>query len=107
MQPPGGAQSLKSVFFRQQEVVRRVDVMTYSFNTMPLLVAGTDRIATIHRRIARQAQRALPIQIVDLPFRIPKMKQAVQWHKYRSQDAGLIWLRALIRESAKQEAPEF
>jgi len=95
MQPPGGAQSLKSVFFRQQEVVRRVDVMTYSFNTMSS-DAAMDRGDAVGS-----------IQIVDLPFRIPKMKQAVQWHKYRSQDAGLIWLRALIRESAKQEVPEF
>lgn len=103
MQPPGGAQSLESVFFKQQEIARRVDVTTYSFSTMPLLVAGTDRIATVHRRLAQQAQQALPIEILDLPFRIPKMRQAVQWHKYRSQDAGLIWLRGALREAAAQE----
>ena len=34
MQPPGGAQSLESVFFRQHDLVRRADVMTYSFNTI-------------------------------------------------------------------------
>ena len=27
----------------------------------------------------------------------------LQWHKYRSQDAGLIWLRGVIREAAAQE----
>ena len=102
MQPPGGAQSLELVFFKQQEIARRVDVTTYSFSTMPLLVAGTDRIATVHRRLAQQAQQAMPIEILDLPFRIPKMRQAVQWHKYRSQDAGLIWLRGALREAAAQ-----
>jgi DNA-binding transcriptional LysR family regulator len=45
----------------------------------------------------------LPIEIIELPFRLPKMKQAVQWHKYRSQDPGLIWLRDLIREAARQD----
>src|SRR5271165_6229421 len=50
MLPPGGAQSLESVFFKQHDVVRRADVTTYSFNTMPQLIVGTDRIATIHRR---------------------------------------------------------
>ena len=61
MQPPGGAQSLESVFFKQYDLVRRAEVMTYSFNTMALLVVGTDRIATIHRRLAEQVARLLAI----------------------------------------------
>jgi len=102
MQPPGGAQSLETTFFKGHDVVRRTDVTTYGFSSIPQLVVGTDRIATIHARLARQAQRTLPIKIVDLPFLLPKMKQALQWHKYRSQDAGLIWLRGLIREAARR-----
>ena len=103
MQAPGGAPSLESVFFKQHDLVRRTDVMTYSFNTMPLLVVGTDRVATIHRRLANQAARTLPIKIIELPYRLPKMQQSVQWHRYRSQDAGLIWLRGVICEAAAQE----
>ena len=76
---------------------------TYSFNTMPLLIVGTDRIATIHRRLAEQAARTLPMKIVELPFELPKMQQAAQWHRYRSQDAGLIWLRGIIRDAAAHE----
>ena len=49
---------------------------TYSFNTMPMLVVGTDRIATIHRRLAEQAAQPLPIRIVELPFRLPKDETA-------------------------------
>ena len=70
---------------------------------MPLLVVGTDRVATIHRRLADQAARSLPVKIIELPYRLPKMQQSVQWHKYRSQDAGLIWLRGVIREAAGPE----
>ena len=100
MQPPGNAQSLETVYFRRQDIIRRAEVTTYSFNTIPLLVIGTDRIATIHSRLARQAEQLLPIRIVDIPFRLPKMKQAMQWHKFRTQDAGLIWLRGVFREAA-------
>ena len=103
MQPPGGAQSLETVFFKRHDVVRRNDVTTYSFTTIPQLVVGTERIATIHGRLARHAQSTLPIKIIELPFRLPRMKQAVQWHKYRSQDAGLIWLRGLIREASQAD----
>ena len=101
-QPAGGVPSLESVFFKQHDLVRRADVTTYSFNTMPLLVVGTDRVATIQRRLADQAARSLPVKIIELPYRLPKMQQSVQWHKYRSQDAGLIWLRGVIREAAGQ-----
>ena len=80
-----------------------MEVATYSFNTMALLLVGTNRIATIHRRLAEQAAQTLPIRILELPYRLPKMRQAVQWHKYRSQDAGLIWLRRVICEGAAQD----
>lgn len=96
---PAGALSLESVYFQQLGIERRIDVATHSFTTIPALVARTDCIATVHTRLARQAQRAFPITILDLPFRLPRMRQAMQWYKYRSQDAGLIWLRRLIREA--------
>jgi DNA-binding transcriptional LysR family regulator len=101
-QPPGGATSLETLLFRRQDVARRHDVTTYSFTTLAPLVVGTDRIATVHGRLARQAEQTLPIRIVELPFKLPKMKQVAQWHKYRSQDAGLIWLRGLLREAAAE-----
>ncbi len=104
MQPPGGAQSLESVYFKQLGVERRIDVTTYSFNTIPLLVVGTDRIATLQERLARQAERMLPIKVIELPVRLPRMRQAMQWHKYRAQDAGLTWLRELIRDVAQTPA---
>ena len=69
MQAPGGAPSLESVFFKQHDLVRRTDITTYSFSTMPLLVVGTDRVATIHRRLAHQAARTLPEGAESLPPR--------------------------------------
>ena len=101
MQPPGSALSLEAVFLSRHSVERRIEVMTFNFTSIPHLVVGTDYIATVHARLARQAQRALPIKIVAPPFALPKMQQTLQWHRYRSQDAGLIWLRGLIREVAK------
>ncbi len=99
-QPPSAAQSLESVYFRRLGVSRRVDVATFSFSTIPQLIVNTDRIATVHRRAAERAREMLPIKIVDLPFRLPRMRQAIQWHKYRSLDGGLIWLRGLIKDAA-------
>ena len=99
-QPQSAAQSLESVYFRRLGVARRVEVTTFSFGTIPQLIVNTDRLATVHRRLAERAREQLPIAVLKLPFRLPRMKQTLQWHKYRAQDGGLIWLRGLIREAA-------
>jgi hypothetical protein len=30
------------------------------------------------------------------------MEQGVQWHKYRTQDPGLVWLRGLLKKSVER-----
>jgi DNA-binding transcriptional LysR family regulator len=97
MQPPGDARpAFESGFMQRFGVARRVDVTTFSFASAPGLVVGTDRIATVHGRLARQAALFLPIVLRPLPLPMPPMEQAMQWHKYRSTDPGLLWLRGLM-----------
>jgi DNA-binding transcriptional LysR family regulator len=97
MQPPGDARpAFESWFMQRFGVARRVDVTTFSFASAPGLVVGTDRIATVHGRLARQAALFLPIVLRPLPLPMPPMEQAMQWHKYRSTDPGLLWLRGLM-----------
>jgi DNA-binding transcriptional LysR family regulator len=91
MQPPGGVQSLEPVFFKEQGITGRVDLTAYRFNTIPSLVVNTDCIATVHGRLARQAEARLPIKILKLPFRLPRMRQAMPWHKSGpTRDAGAL-----------------
>jgi LysR family transcriptional regulator, nod-box dependent transcriptional activator len=104
VQPPGGSPPLESILFKEYDFVRRTDVVTYSFMSLPALVVGTDRIATVHRRLAQAAERKFPVKLLELPYRLPKMQQAAQWHKYRAQDAGLIWLRGILRKAASRPA---
>lgn len=76
---------------------RRVEVTTFSFATVPGLVVSTSRIATIHERLAILAQRWLPVVSKPLPVSIPPMQQTIQWHKYRTKDPGLAWLRQTLK----------
>jgi hypothetical protein len=32
---------------------------------------------------------------------MPPFEQAMQWHKYRSLDPGLLWLRTLMQQAAR------
>ena len=99
-EPQSDQPSLESMFMQELGVSRRVQATSYSFLALPHLVIGGDLVATMHGRLARLAAATLPVEILPLPFRLPKMQQAVQWHPSRAQDPGLIWLRELIARAA-------
>jgi LysR family transcriptional regulator, nod-box dependent transcriptional activator len=92
--------SFEGWFMERYGLSRRVEVTTYSFAALPFLVVGTELIATVHARLARRLQPALPITLMPVPLPMPALEQAMQWHKYRSQDPGLVWLRRLLKDAA-------
>jgi len=100
---PGGAvdSAFEARFMERHGVARRVEVTTFSFVAAPALVVGTDRIATVHARLARHALRSLPLKICASPLPIPNISEAMQWHRYRTQDPGLMWLRGLLLQAAR------
>lgn len=97
--PGQGQPAVEDRFIKRLGVSRRVEVTTFSFAASASMVVGTQRIATMHRRLAQQAQRCEPIVIHDVPLPIPTMQQTVQWHTHRSSDAGLRWLREILQQS--------
>ena len=94
-----GQTALEAWFMQRLGVVRRVEASTYSFVSPAYLLPGTDRIATMHRRLAQEASRSLPIVLRDVPIAVPTMEQSIQWHKHRTSDPGLAWLRGLLKEA--------
>lgn len=96
MQPPGAAPSFEGAAMQSHGITRRVEVTTFSFVGALSLVVGTDRIATVHGRLAAYGARFLPVKVLKPPVDVPLMTQAMQWHKYRTNDPGLVWLRALM-----------
>jgi LysR family nod box-dependent transcriptional activator len=101
MRPPDGSLPVFDTWLANDHgVTREIALTTYSFSVVPHLVVGTDLIGTVHARLARQLQGMLPIEIRPVPLPIKTLHQAMQWHKYRTRDPGLVWLRALMREAA-------
>jgi LysR family nod box-dependent transcriptional activator len=97
-----GQPTLESWFMKRRGIVRRVEVCTFSFVAAPFLVLGTDRVATVQRRLARMAQQFLPLTVLPAPLPLPRMEQSMQWHKYRTHDPALVWLRGLLHEAVVQ-----
>jgi DNA-binding transcriptional LysR family regulator len=89
-------------FMDSFEVARRVEVTAPSMAALPAMVIGTDRIATVHRRVAERAATYLPVRLWEPPLKIPRLVQTLQWHKYKSNDAATIWLRQRLIEVASR-----
>jgi len=103
MRPPGSiGESFESWFLQRYGISRNIAVTTYSFAALPALVAGTEYVTTVHARLAELLVQAWPLEIRKSPLDIEKMQQAAHWHKYRTQDPGLIWLRSMLRRAVQR-----
>ena len=102
-QRPGAtAPTFEKRFLERHGLTRKVGVATFSFVAAAHLVVGTDRIATIHSRLAQRLQAMIPIVALEPPVPFGEMGQAIQWHKYRSLDPGIVWLRRIFRDAVRQ-----
>jgi len=103
----GPAPNFDELFLRRLKYKRRAEVVTHSFDVVPHLVVGTNRIATVATRLATKYARFLPLKLLPLPVDVPPMIEALQWHKYHDNDPAYVWLRGVLkREAARLPGPK-
>jgi len=96
----GASPNFDELFLRRLKYKRRIEVVTHSFDVVPHLVVGTDRIATVATRLARKYAKFLPLRLVPLPVGVPHMTEVLQWHKYHDLDPAYVWLRGVLKQEA-------
>jgi len=100
-----GAATIDAMVLGKLGYHRRIEIMATTFNLVPELVVGTNRIATVHRRLAIKQCAYLPIRLLELPIKSPSFTEAIHWHKNRDGDLAIRWLRSLVHEAAYACAP--
>ncbi|MFJ8925253.1 LysR family transcriptional regulator [Streptomyces sp. NPDC102364] len=70
-----------------------VEVSVDSFQLLPLLVAGTRRIALVQARLARLLAPIAPVRVMEPPYEAVSLQEALWWHPVHTHDAAHIWLR--------------
>ncbi|PJE26382.1 transcriptional regulator, LysR family [Pseudooceanicola antarcticus] len=106
MEPLSGQKSYSEVAIREAGIEPNTVLWCYLFSAIPELIRGTDRIALIQRRLAQVAVERGGMRMHPAPFEVASLKQSMRWHKHRTRDPGLIWLRALVRDAAGASEPE-
>jgi DNA-binding transcriptional LysR family regulator len=88
-------------FVRRQKRQRRIEIVTHSFLSLPGLVIGSDRIATMHRRLATRMAAYLPLILCEVPMSIPPIREAIQWHISSNNDPAIRWVVERILSDAQ------
>jgi len=71
----------------------RVEVSVDSFQLLPLLVAGTRRVALVQERLARRLGPLAAVRVLAPPYEAVPLREALWWHPVHTHDAAHIWLR--------------
>ncbi|KRQ16880.1 hypothetical protein AOQ71_04435 [Bradyrhizobium manausense] len=92
---PTGKPSIEAWLLLEHGHKRRIEVALPSFSMIPPRLLGTERIATMHSRLARLFATTMRLRIVDLPLPLPAFTEAVQWPALRNNDQASIWMRKI------------
>jgi DNA-binding transcriptional LysR family regulator len=85
---------------RQAGVEPAVSVTVESFLAVPWFIAGTDRIAVVHRQMAHRLADPLGLRVLACPVELRPLRVALWWHPQFAEDLGHRWLRALLTSVA-------
>lgn len=77
---------------------RTVGARVSHFLMVPHLVAQTDMVAAISRRVALPAAKSLPLTVHAPPLPLPTSTVGQVWHARAEGDAGHRWFRGVVRD---------
>jgi DNA-binding transcriptional LysR family regulator len=79
---------------------RTIGARVSHFMTVPVLVAQTDFVAALDRRVAQVFAAALGLKLFPPPLKLPKGSVGQVWHDQQHTDPAQRWLRSVIAEVA-------
>ncbi|MDH6269738.1 LysR family nod box-dependent transcriptional activator [Rhizobium sp. SG_E_25_P2] len=104
MRPPNGGESFAERACREVGLAIRVEVATFAFSTLSVLVRGSNRLALVQKTLAIEMIKTGGLAIIDPPLDLPLLEQSAQWHSYRSRDPALTWVREKLKTAAAELA---
>lgn len=80
---------------------RRIAVRVSSITLLPGVVAHSNLLAVVPESLALHALETLPLQLLRLPFEVPRVDVTALWHERMHGDPAHQWLRRTLMEIAQ------
>ena len=91
---------------RELGFTRVPHVKASSFMPLPAIVAGTDMVAIVPKRLADRLGPATGTIGVEAPFGNVPIIETVYWHAVHNADPAHVWFRELLIEHANKQLTE-
>ncbi|MES1204563.1 MAG: LysR family transcriptional regulator [Pseudomonadota bacterium] len=82
---------------------RTVGFRTSHFLMVPAVIAATDFVAAISRRVAETFAQHLPLRVLPPPLKLPRGSVRQVWHERTHASPAHTWLRNLIKEETRED----
>jgi DNA-binding transcriptional LysR family regulator len=79
-------------------LARTVGVRLTHFLMVPPLVASTDMVAALSRRVGEPFAKMLPLRVFPPPIPLPRATIGQVWHSSTDADPAQAWLRGVVRD---------
>ncbi len=86
-------------------LMRNTVMTTQSFVVAPFLLAGTPMFTLTQRRVTTILAGTHGFRVLDSPHRLPAVEEVMLWAPRNTSDAGLAWLRSVLKMLADRLEP--
>ncbi len=94
----GSAHGIVERTLRDKGLKRRIALRVPHFMVIPMILARTDHMVIVPKRLVQAMARFGRFRSLRLPVDIPELDVKVHWHERFDQDPGIAWLRGLLVE---------
>jgi DNA-binding transcriptional LysR family regulator len=97
--PRGATSGAVDRVLAEMSLTRRILLLVATYLALPAALAGSDLVATVPERTARQIVATDELQIMKLPLDL-SATVSMAWHRRTASDPAQTWFRALLIEAA-------
>lgn len=94
----GVGESAVDIALSAQGLTRHVALRVPHFLAGAMLVADSDMILTLPRRLARLLAKSLPLALLDVPLQLAPLSPSMIWHERFHRDPAHAWVRQQLAE---------
>ncbi|MET0401695.1 MAG: LysR family transcriptional regulator [Cystobacter sp.] len=99
---PGIGSALTDRAFRASGLATVPSLHVSSFAAAAMVVASTERLVCMPRRVATVLAKHLPLRLIQLPIEGLTMQMSLVWHARTEADAASVCFRALLLRTLRE-----